>query len=115
MRQAAERPRGYPSDLTDTQWQVTGPHLLAEMPGRHGWPQDRIVEAFLYLDLAGCAWRYLPSDYPPWGTVYGYFAAWRDDGTLARLHDARRIRLTWTVAARERSSEIQRFGCERYG
>jgi len=24
---------------------------------------------------------------PPWRTVYGYFAAWRDDGTLARLHD----------------------------
>jgi hypothetical protein len=24
---------------------------------------------------------------PPWRTVYGYFAAWRDNGTLARLHD----------------------------
>jgi putative transposase len=31
-------------------------------------------------------WRYLPADYPPWQTVYGYFATWRDDGTLARLH-----------------------------
>jgi len=44
----------------------------------------------LYLDRAGCAWRYLPGDFPPWQTVYGYFAAWRDDGTLARLHDALR-------------------------
>ena len=34
----------------------------------------------------GCAWRYLPADFPPWQTVYGYFALWRDDGTLARLH-----------------------------
>jgi putative transposase len=40
----------------------------------------------LYLDRTGCAWRYLPTDFPPWQTVYGYFAAWRDDGTLARLH-----------------------------
>jgi len=40
----------------------------------------------LYLDRTGCAWRYLPTGYPPWQTVYGYFAAWRDDGTLARLH-----------------------------
>jgi putative transposase len=40
----------------------------------------------LYLDRTGCAWRYLPADYPPWQTVYWYFAAWRDDGTLARLH-----------------------------
>ncbi len=40
----------------------------------------------MYLDRTGCAWRYLPSDFPPWQTVYGYFATWRDDGTLARLH-----------------------------
>jgi transposase len=46
----------------------------------------------LYVDRAGCAWRYLPADFPPWRTVYGYFAAWRDDGTLARLHDALRAR-----------------------
>ena len=53
----------------------------------------RITEAILYLDRAGCAWRYLPSDFPPWQTVYGYFAAWRDDGTLTRLHDALRAQV----------------------
>jgi putative transposase len=46
----------------------------------------------LYVDRAGCAWRYLPADYPPWQTVYGYFATWRDDGTLARLHGQLRAR-----------------------
>ena len=97
MRRAAEQARGYPSDLTDAQWQVIAPHLPAYVPGRRGrprvWPLRGIVEAILYLDRAGCAWRYLPSDYPPWGTVYGYFAAWRDDGTLARLHDALRAQV----------------------
>ena len=47
----------------------------------------------MYLDRTGCAWRYLPADFPPWQTVYGYFAAWRDDGTLTRLHDALRERV----------------------
>ena len=47
----------------------------------------------MYLDRTGCAWRYLPADFPPWQTVYGYFAAWRDDGTLARLHDALRAQV----------------------
>jgi putative transposase len=97
MHRAAEQARGYPSDLTDAQWQVIAPHLPAYVPGRRGrprvWPLRGIVEAILYLDRAGCAWRYLPSDYPPWGTVYGYFAAWRDDGTLARLHDALRAQV----------------------
>ena len=46
----------------------------------------------MYLDRTGCAWRYLPADFPPWQTVYGYFATWRDDGTLARLHAELRAR-----------------------
>jgi transposase len=53
-------------------------------------PRRRIVEAILYVDRTGCAWRYLPSEYPPWRTVYGCFAAWRADGTLDRVHDALR-------------------------
>ena len=97
MRRAGEPARRYPSDLTDAQWQVIAPHLPPEVPGRRGrpriWPLRAIVEAILYLDRAGCAWRYLPADYPPWPTVYGYFAAWRDDGTLARLHDALRAQV----------------------
>jgi putative transposase len=74
------------------------------MPGRRGrpriWPARRIIEAILYLDRAGCAWRSLPSDFPPWQTVYGYFAAWRDDGTLTRLHDALRAQVR-TAAGRD--------------
>jgi transposase len=93
-RRAGHEARGYPSDLTDAQWQVIAPHLPADRPGRRGrpriWPRRRIVEAILYLDRTGCAWRYLPGDFPPWQTVYGYFAAWRDDGTLTRLHDTLR-------------------------
>ena len=97
MRRAGPQARGYPSDLTDAQWQVIVPHLPAEVPGRRGrprvWAVRAIVEAILYLDRAGCPWRYLPDSFPPWPTVYGYFAAWRDDGTLARLHDALRAQV----------------------
>ena len=28
----------------------------------------------------------LPSDFPPWQTVYGYFRRWRDNGTWQRIH-----------------------------
>jgi transposase len=103
-RRAGRRARGYPSDLTDAQWQVIAPHLPADQPGRRGrprvWPRRLIIEAILYLDRTGCAWRYLPSDFPPWQTVYGYFATWRDDGTLARLHDALRAQVR-TAAGRD--------------
>ena len=56
-----------------------------------------IVNAILYVNRTGCAWRYLPKDFPPWRTVYGYFAAWRDNGTLQRLHD--RLRDQARIAA----------------
>ena len=46
-----------------------------------------IVNAILYADRTGCAWRYRPKDFPPWQTIYGYFATWRDNGTLQRIHD----------------------------
>ena len=42
-------PEGYPSDLTDAQWQVIVPHLPAYVPGQRGrprvWPLRAIVEA----------------------------------------------------------------------
>jgi transposase len=45
-----------------------------------------IVNAILYVNRTGCAWPYLPKNFPPWRTVYGYFAAWRDNGTLQQVH-----------------------------
>jgi transposase len=84
----------YPSDLTDEEWAVLEPLLPARpalgRPPVH--PRRAVIEAIVYVTRTGCAWRYLPQDFPPWRTVYGYFAAWRDDGTLARLHDALRER-----------------------
>ena len=54
----------------------------------------------MYLNRAGCAWRYLPADFPPWQTVYSYFAAWRDDGTLARLHSQLRTQVRTSAGRR---------------
>ena len=90
-RAQATRPaRGYPSDLTDARWRLIAPCLPERVPGGRGRPPvhslRQVVNAILYVGRTGCPWRYLPAGYPPWPTVYGYFAAWRDDGTLARLH-----------------------------
>jgi transposase len=89
--------RRYPSDLTDPQWQVIAGYLPRYRPGGRGrpriWPLRQIVDAILYVDRTGCPWRYLPASFPPWQTVYGYFAAWRDDGTLPRLHSELRAQV----------------------
>ncbi|WST42924.1 transposase [Streptomyces avidinii] len=35
---------------------------------------------------AGIPWRYLPYDFAPWETAYGYFAAWQKDSVFDRLN-----------------------------
>ncbi len=48
------------------------------------------MEAILYLNRTGCAWRMLPHDFPPWDTVYWYFKRWNREGITDRIHDALR-------------------------
>ena len=47
----------------------------------------QIVNGLVYLVVGGIQWRMLPTDYPPWKSVYHYFRRWRDDGTWQRIHD----------------------------
>jgi transposase len=86
-------PTNYPSDLTDEEW--TQIKSLVPAPksgqGRRGRPLklDRrsLVNAIFYVDRTGCAWRYLPKNFGPWQTVYGYFRQWSQDWTWTFIHD----------------------------
>ncbi len=87
--------RLYDTDLTDSQWDILEP-LLPPPPGG-GRPRTtdmrEVLNAVFYKLRSGCAWHLLPHDFPPAGTVYGYFNQWRRDGTIARIHDALRPRV----------------------
>lgn len=82
---------GYDTDLTAAQWAHLAPLIQSEGIGR---PRQHdlhvIMNAILYVLRAGCAWRLLPKDFPPWSSVYYYFRKWRDDGTWAQLLHALR-------------------------
>ena len=78
----------YPTDLTDEQWELLKPMLPPDKPrGRRRRVDLRdIINAILYLLRAGCSWRMLPHDFPPWQTVYGYFFRWRDSELFAHIN-----------------------------
>ncbi len=86
--------RRYPGDLTDRVGDGGAPAAPGEGEGtgrlslEHS--EREIVNAILYVTRSGRSWRMLPTDFPPWQTVYRYFAAWRDDGTVDVVHDALR-------------------------
>lgn len=52
-----------------------------------------VINGILYVLRSGCTWRMMPHDLPPWGTVWGYFRNWREDGTWERIHEALRPRV----------------------
>ena len=79
----------YPSDLSDEQWLLLEPMLSPpEQFGRRRSIELRqICNALFYVLRTGCAWRYLPQDYPCWQTVYYYFRLWRDAEWFADLNE----------------------------
>jgi len=105
------RPAGagqcYLSGLSDAEWAV----IERLLPGRcsRGQPAVHarrvILNAILYVNRTGCAWRYLPKDFSPWRTDYGYFAASRDNGVQQHIHDQLR-EAARTAARRDRQPTV---------
>src|ERR1700728_2193838 len=88
------RSQRYPSDLTDAQWELVKPFIPVYPGGRPRRTSMRdVVDAIFYLVRTGCQWRFLPKDFPPKSTVWGYFDEWRHNGTLNTIHDALRQRV----------------------
>lgn len=82
-------PNGYPSDLTDREWEVLREYIPPTHGGRHRTVDLRgIVDGVRYVLKTGCQWRMLPHEYPPWQTIYYYFDKWKRDGTIEKMHDA---------------------------
>jgi putative transposase len=90
--------RRYATDLSDREWALLAPLIPAPKPGGRPAVHERreLVNAMLYWLRAGCAWRLLPHDFPPWQTVYHYWRLWRQEGRweqiLARLREQERLR-----------------------
>ena len=92
--------RAYRSDLSDARWALIEPMMTAWRLARRGpgvaarvHDLREIVNAILYVCRTGIAWEYLPHDFPPYKTVYDYYAKWEIDGTTEALHEMLRDRV----------------------
>lgn len=86
---------GMHTDLTDAEWALVAD--LFERHGKRGAPptHDRrvLLNACSYIVRAGCAWRLLPTTFPPWRAAYKAFQGWAKAGTFEAMHD--RLRQQW--------------------
>lgn len=87
-RQYVRKSSRYASDLTDREWALIVPFMPEAR--RLGRPRKtslrEVVNAILYLASAGCQWRMLPKDFPPFTTVQSYFYEWRAMGLWTRIN-----------------------------
>src|SRR5450759_5203249 len=89
-KQHIRKTNRYQTDVTDKEWRVIEPHLpAANITGRpRVWPMREIINGIFYVMRAGCPWRLLPSDLPPWSTIYRWFATFRDEGRFEKINHA---------------------------
>jgi putative transposase len=83
----------YPGDLSESEWK----HLQQHLPSQSSCGRPRthslreICNAIFYVQRTGCSWRYLPSNFPPWQTVFYHFWRWRLKGNWYQLLTALRV------------------------
>jgi putative transposase len=78
----------YPTDLKYTEWLLIRDLFPTHRLGRpRKWELWQIINAILYVVRTGCQWRMLPTNLPPWQTVYGYFWRWKRQGVWERIND----------------------------
>jgi putative transposase len=98
--------KAYLNDLSDAEWELIMPHISDAKPG--GCPREvdkrEWLNAIFYVFKSGIQWEKLRHDFPPKGTVYHDYNAWRKDGTWQRLSAALRGELRQELGREETPS-----------
>ena len=90
----AQERASYPSDVSDEEWAFCAPCLTLMKVGapqrRH--ELRRIYNGLRWFVRAGCPWRMLPHDLPPWSAVQQQTRRWVRAGCFeAMAHDLRAV------------------------
>src|SRR5450432_535727 len=86
------RKTGYQSDISDEEWAFCAPYLtlMKEDAPQREHSLRALFNAVRYMVRAGCPWRMMPNDLPPWHSVHQQAQRWMKAGCFAALaHDLR--------------------------
>ena len=88
----ATKRRRYPSDVSDDEWAFCCPYLtlMKEDAPQREYPLRELFNALRWMVRAGCPWRMMPNDLPPWHAVHQQTQRWMRAGCFeAMAHDLR--------------------------
>lgn len=86
--------KGYPSDVTDEEWAFVAPYLtlMTEEAPQRVYNLREVFNGLRWIIRAGAPWRFMPSDLPPWETVYQQSQRWIKAGVFEHMvHDLRAL------------------------
>jgi len=89
---------GYPSDVTDEEWEFVLPYLLLcrEDSAQRKHDLRRAFNGVRYAARTGGQWRYLPHEFGPWWVVYQQMRRWLEAGVFeALVADVQSIVRAW--------------------
>ena len=102
----------YESDVSDEEWGFCAPYftLIFTLMKENAAPRDDtlrgLFNAVRYMNRAGCPWRMIPNDLPPWHTVQQQAQRWIKAGCFeAMAHDLREV---LRVAAEKPAEPLRR-------
>jgi putative transposase len=104
MKTIQFNPTGYPSDLTDKEWELIKVFLTLGNRSEHN--KRALVNAVFYIEKTGCQWRQLPHDYPPYSTVWSFYRRARESGLWEKIMDV----LVKKVRERAGRKEMPSYG-----
>jgi transposase len=84
----------YDTDISDDEWAFVAPYLtlLPEHARQRRHDLREVLNALRWMIRAGCPWRLIPHDLPPWHAVYDQARRWIASGCFeAIVHDLRKI------------------------
>ncbi|MBE7156950.1 MAG: IS5 family transposase [Rhodospirillales bacterium] len=84
----------YPTDVSDEEWAFVVPYLtlIREDAGQRVHALRDVFDAVRWMVKAGCPWRMLPGDFPPWQAVEQQARRWMEAGCFeVMVHDLREL------------------------
>jgi transposase len=90
----ADKRKSYPSDVTDEEWGFCVGYLtlMTESAPQREYALRELFNGLRWFVRAGCPWRMMPNDLPPWSAVYQQTQRWIKAGSFeAMAHDLRAI------------------------
>jgi len=109
MAHKTDQNKTYPSDVTDEEWAFCAPYLtlMKEDVPQRKYALRTLFNGLRYMVRAGCPWRMLPHDLPPWQAIQQQTLRWIAAGVFEDMAaDLRRILRLILERAEEPSAVI---------